>query len=224
MKKPTAFFVLLLAVIPAFAGDFGFRFGLKASPNISWFRTETRGYQNIGVGVGYTYGLIVDYEFAENYAIRSGLNFMQTGGKLKYNHIHDGIVTDKQRKHRLRYLEVPVALKLSTFEMGYTTYFGLFGVGLGFNSSAIGDDRITLPGGGYIIDDKKDIADEVRFLRAGLLIGAGAEYNFGGMTSLLIGLTFHNGFSNVLEKKNPAVSYTPSANSHYLELTIGILF
>lgn len=214
----------MLIVAPLVADDFGFRFGLKATPNISWFRTETRGYENNGISMGYSYGLIVDYDFAEYYAISTGLNILRTGGKLKYDWLHDGFPTTKQSTYRFRHLEVPVALKLRTSEIGYMTYYGLFGVGLAFRTSAVADDRINLPNDQYLREDNVDITDETRFIRAGLHLGAGAEYNFGGRTSLLFGLTFHNGFSNVLNKEKYAVQNKPSANNNYLELTIGVLF
>lgn len=202
------------------ADDFGFRFGLKATPNIAWFRTETRGYENNGVKFGYSYGLIIDYDFAENYAISTGLNILRTGGELKYDWTNG---TTKQSKYRYRNLEVPFALKLRTTEIGYITYYGLFGVGIGFRTSAIADELI-LPGGTNEWEKNVDVSDETGFLRAGLLLGAGAEYNFGGVTSLLIGITFHNGFSNILDKKDYAVQNKPSAHNNYLELTLGIMF
>ncbi len=204
--------------------DFGFRFGLKASPNFSWFRTETRGYSNSGADLGFAYGLIVDYEFAQNYAISTGLNILHTGGTLKYNYLHEGTVTEKRRDHRLRYLEIPATMKLRTTEMGYITYFGQFGVALGFNIYARADDRIDLSDQSSLRFSDVDISDNTRFLRAALVIGAGMEYNLGGMTSLLGGISFHNGFSNVLDKDNPAVETKPSVQNNYFEITLGVLF
>ncbi len=235
MKRISSFLLLLMIVSPLLADDFGFRFGLKASPNISWFRTETRSYDNSGVRFGYSYGLIMDYDFAENYAISTGLNILQTGGKMEYDWIHDpngngekndaeGFRTVKQRTFRYRHLEIPLALKLRTTEIGYITYYGMFGVGLGFRTSAIGNDRITLPNDQYLHEDRIDITDGTSFLRAGLILGAGLEYGFGGRTALLAGLTFHNGFSNILEGRNPAVPYSPSAHNLYLEITLGVMF
>ena len=235
MKRIASFLLLLIMVTPLLADDFGFRFGLKASPNIGWFRTETRTYDNRGVRIGYSYGLIVDYDFAENYAISTGLNILQTGGQMRYAWIHHangndgqdtntGFETVKQRTFRYRHLEIPLALKLRTTEIGYMTYYGKFGIGMGFRTSATADDRITLPNDQYLHEDNIDIADGTSFLRAGLILGGGLEYSFGGRTALLAGITFHNGFSNILEGRNPAVPYSPSAHNLYLELTLGVMF
>lgn len=229
MKRALVVFaVFTLAVSTLSMGnpnsDFGFRFGLKASPNLSWFRTETRGYSNSGTDLGFSYGLIADYEFAKNYAISSGLQILHTGGTLKYDYLHQGVTTEKRREHNLRYLEIPATLKLRTSEMGYITYYGKFGLGLGFNIHASADDRITLSDQSSLRITNEDISDEIRFLRAGLIIGAGFEYNLGGMTSLMGGITFHNGFSNILDKENPAVPNKPSAHNNYFELTLGVMF
>ena len=228
MKKATSVLIIILLTLPVMANDFGFRFGLKVSPNIAWFRTETRHYENDGVGLGYSYGLIVDYEFAENYAITTGLNILQTGGKMTYpldvNENGNMVRARMHRDHRFRHLEIPVALKLRTVELGYITYYGKFGVGLGFLTSAFADEELRLPNGLTNIEPNVDIKDDTSFLRAGLLLGAGAEYNFGGLTSILLGITFHNGFSNILEKQNDAVPHTPSAHNLYLELTLGVMF
>ncbi len=242
MKRISSFLVLLMMVSPLLADDFAFSFGLKVSPNISWFNPETRYYENRGVRIGYSYGLIIDYEFAENYALSTGLNFLRAGGKMNYPWYEldengnqgnnndsgtsaDHIYVDLQRKFRYHYLEIPLALKLRSTEIGYITYFGKFGLGLGFRTSARADDRIISDG---LIrpEDNVDIREETSFLRAGLIIGGGLEYSFGGRTALLIGLNFHNGFSNLLEgrNKNPKVDAMQSARGHYLELTFGVMF
>ncbi len=231
MKKLTVFMALLFASVTLSANDdFGFRFGLKASPNLSWFRTETSYYSNDGINLGFSYGLIVDYKLTDNYAIGTGVNILRTGGKLNYRIIYNyegqQIDTDKRREHYLRYLEIPLTMKLSTSEMGFITYYGQFGLGLGANLRARADDRVYLSEGSTLRTTDVDISDEIRCLRAGLIIGAGLEYNMGGRTSLLGGITFNNGFSNVLKKDNPfnPQAPDPSAMNNYVEITLGIMF
>lgn len=225
MKTASLIFALMFSM-PVIASDYGFRFGLKVSPNISWFRTETSGFENQGVGLGYTYGLIFDYYFTENYALTSGLNLVRTAAGLKYPDLYDNAEVTMRRDYRYRFIEVPVALKLSTAEIGYFTYYGKFGLGLGFRTSALADERIYYQHGGVFDPNERiDVASESKFFRAGLLLGAGTEYRFGGRTALLAGLTLHNGFSNVLDiERKPIWRSTPSAHNLYLELTLGVMF
>ncbi len=225
MKKPIVFFLLFLMSGPLLADDdFGFRFGMHISPNLSWFRAETRGYDNRGASPGFSYGLIVDYEFARNYVVTSGLNILNTGGKMRYRYLHEGDDTQKRRDYSLRYLEIPLGLKLRTEEMGFMTYYGKFGLGLGFNIRAKADDRIYREVNSTLQIDDEDISEETRFIKAGLIIGGGLEYSLGGMTSLLAGITFHNGFANILDQDNPAVATSPSAMNNYIEFTLGVMF
>ncbi len=231
MKKLATFLVMLFIAVPLLADDdFGFRFGLKASPNLSWFRTETRGWSNSGVDLGFSYGLIVDYELTQNYAISTGINILRTGGTLRYRYMFEpgtqNIDTEKVRNHYLRYLELPVTLKLRTSEIGYLTYYGQFGLGLGFNIRARADDKVDLLDGESRRWSDVDIADDIRFFRAALVMGAGVEYGLGGRTSLMGGITFHNGFSNVISKENPfdPASADPSSMNNYIEITLGVMF
>jgi hypothetical protein len=132
---------------------------------------------------------------------------------------------DMVRDYKYRFIELPLALKLSASEIGYLSYYGLFGLGLGFRTSALADERIFLPDGVFDPDEDADVADETKFFRAGLVLGAGMEYSFGGRTALLLGLTFHNGFSNILNmERKPLWRSTPSAHNLYLELTLGVMF
>ena len=226
MKNILVFLSALLLVSHlATAAETGFKFGMKASPNISWHRPETRGFERNGVTFGLSYGVIADYVFAEGYAISTGVNILHTGGKLKYRYIRDGLDTDKRRDYSLRYLQVPLTIKLRTDEIGYITYYGQFGLGLGFNTKAEADQRIPQGDGTVVSASGVDISDETRFMRGAMIIGAGVEYSLGGRTSLMGGLVFNNGFSNVLKMESPVPGGTiPSSMVNYLEVTLGVMF
>lgn len=228
MKKILPFlFALLLAVPYVQADSPRFIFGMKASPNISWHRPETRGFERNGATIGFSYGLIADYVFAENYAISSGMHILHTGGKLKYDYRReDNVIVDKRREYSLRYLEFPLTIKLRTEEIGYVTYYGQFGLGLGFNTKAEADESIPQPDGRIDTGQGLDISDEIRFVRGAMIVGAGVEYRLGRRTSFKGGLVFNNGFSNVLKMENPydINSPTPSSMLNFLEVTFGVMF
>ncbi|MGM0573647.1 MAG: porin family protein [Bacteroidota bacterium] len=222
MKKFSALLLMVLLSTPIFAGDFVF--GLKAAPGLSWFRTETRGYDNDGVGLAFSYGLMLDYSFAENYAVSSGINIQRSGGSMNYPYIHEGELTNKRSDYKFRYLELPLTLKLRSTEVGYMTYYGQFGMGVGFNTSAKADQHIRISDDSTLRHDDVDVTDQTKFLHAALILGAGIEYNLGGRTNLLAGLQFHNGFANVLDVENEAVNTTPSAVSNRVLLVLGVVF
>ncbi len=196
------------------------RFGLQFSPNLSWFKANTEGYKSEGTKFGFSYGLSIEYFMTKNYLFSTGINILQTGGKLSYNgaiDVSDGrslyvyIPAGIEAKYALKQIEVPLLLKLRTNEVGYLTYFGGFGFNLGFNYQSSADYEVTLSpniydpagfngitNGSYSNDN---VSQDINWLNIGLVIGAGVEYNISGNTSLSLGLTFNNGFINQLDAK-----------------------
>ncbi len=59
-----------------------------------------------------------------------------------------------------------------------------------------------------------------------MVISGGIEYSLGGSTSLIVGATFNNGFSDVLKGKNNYVNKTTAhkATNNFIALNLGILF
>lgn len=203
-----------------------YRLGFKFSPNVSWLASDNN---NMNVGdksLQFGYGLNFDIFFAENYAIGTGFNINNTGGKYSYFAQYTGedmdasgaVLTNMKqvgllsRDLRLQYLQIPLTFKMKTNEIGYITYWGQFGLGLNMNLKAISNDQID-----YVsyqdkntLDwvtskresasfDSNDIKNEVNIFSSNLIFAAGIEYNLSGNTSLLAGLTFQNGFTDALK-------------------------
>jgi hypothetical protein len=56
-------------------------------------------------------------------------------------------------------------------------------------------------------------------------MGLGVEYSLGGNTSIAGGLTFNNGFTNILKGDNPANNNRKhNAKANFIELSVGLLF
>jgi opacity protein-like surface antigen len=66
--------------------------------------------------------------------------------------------------------------------------------------------------------ENEDIQDDIKIYKASLIVAAGMEYNFSGNTSLLVAVTYNNGFTDILKSKDV------KAMANYLELTVGIFF
>lgn len=215
-----------------------YRLGFKVSPNISWLASDN---SNMTVGdksLHFGYGLNFDIFFAENYAIGTGFNINNTGGKYSYfaqftgddvnasgvaiaNMNQVGLIS---RDLRLQYLQIPLTFKMKTNEIGYLTYWGQFGLGLNMNLKALSNDDIdflsyqdksTLD---WVTSNRlsssessQDIKNEINIFSSNLIFAAGIEYNLSGNTSLLAGLTFQNGFTDAF--KGTGVVKDPSTNA-----------
>lgn len=197
----------------------GLKFGVFADPQITWFSPESRTVKSDGSTFGFCGGLIIDYYFAENYAIQSGIGIGNQGGKLSFEEIsfmnvYDGVDTlaaGTTVEYNLNYLTVPFGLKLKTNQIGYFSYYARIGMTNQFRMKARGTSTDgTL--------NKDSIEKEIGIYNLAYHFGAGIEYAIGEDTAFTFGVIFHNGFLDVTKSENAKV------NSRVLSLRAGVIF
>lgn len=177
-----------------FAQDRKVVFGLTASPLISWMKADNAAISKGKVRAGLEYGLLMDINFTQNYAIGTGTTIIMEGGNLGFG----GATTT----FKLQYFQLPVVMKLRTNQIGYITYFGQFGILPAFRIRARVD--VDLPGSAdieneNIIKDNNAINATSNFFNLSLQVGGGIEWNFAGNTALVLGIIYNNGFVNQLD-------------------------
>ena len=223
MKKAYALLCLLtIGAAAAHAQDTkSFRFGIKVAPNLSFIHPDTKELNNSGSRFGFTFGLVGDFMFGadHNYAFSTGLLLNNVGGKTTFP--YHSVNLESETKYQ--YIEVPLTLKLMTNEIGYVTYYGQIGFGTAFNIAAKSDyDTFDATGKVVRVTDE-DVMSGTNFFKASLIVGAGLHYNFSGNTALMAGVTYNNGFTNIL--KDQKVGDTDlKAKLNYIELTLGVFF
>jgi hypothetical protein len=206
MQKSTIILVFLLLTGYAAAQSTGdTRFTFVLSPQISWMKSDMDKVDNGGSKMGYNFGLLVDYFFGDNYAITSGLTINTTGGKLEYLSSGNNTVEPRQR-YNLRYIEIPVGLKLRSEDLKRMNIYGRFGLSPQLNIMAKDNDD-------------NGISDEVKLLDLGYHIGGGIEYSVGGKNALVFGLLFNNGFMDITSS-----SYHDKAILNRLVFEFGFIF
>lgn len=231
MKKIAIPFIALLLLMSSmsFAQVKNVRLGLTASPSFAWFKPETREYKSEGLRLGFTYGLVSDFALGEHYAFSTGLNIAYIGGRLSYpdrQTIND-VTTDgiSERIYKLQYLQIPMTIKMHTREIGYTTYYARFGFGPAVNLRARANEKFDANNSNLTISsDDLDIKSQIPFFRVSLIMGLGAEYSLGGNAALFGGLTFNNGFTNVLKGSNKITGRKQQSVANLLEVSVGIMF
>jgi len=198
---------------------YGFRLGLTAHPTIGWAKPET-GKSN-GVNLGFSYGLMADFNFAENYSFTTGLTITTINGKtseINPGPYHDASLypatTVYDLKYKLQYVEIPLTLKLKTEKIGDVRWYGQFGLSNDFNIGARQDVSVA----GKVLYDDLHAKKNINFYRAGLIIGGGVEYDVAKNTSVTTGLTFNNGFTDISDDKSRSVK------NHYLGINFGVFF
>ncbi len=198
---------------------YGFRLGLTAHPTIGWVKPEN-GKGN-GVNLGFAYGLMADFNFAENYTLATGLTVTTINGKSTEINVNpyyaaagnSGTVA-YDLKYKLQYIEVPLTLKLKTEKINEVRWYGQFGLSNDFNIGAKQD----VQQGGKNIANNEDIKSNINFYRAGLVLGAGLEYDVARSTSITTGLTYNNGLTDISDDKNRSVK------NHYVSINFGVFF
>jgi hypothetical protein len=223
MKKLCLAFLFLTLTSSLFAQQaappYDFRLGLTAHPTFGWIKAENG--KGDGLGLGFSYGLIGDFNFAENYSFTTGVTVTTINGKsteinpAPYYDPAIGTPTAYNIKYKLQYIEVPLTVKLKTTKIGYVRWYGQFGLSNDFN---IGARQNVDQVGGARIANNVNAKDVIKFYRAGLILGGGGEFDVAPHTSLALGLTFNNGFTNISDTDNGSV------RNHYLGLNFGVFF
>ena len=200
MKK--IYFLLFLSCITvqhAFSQQI--RFGVFANPGLSWFSSDVSRIETSGDRLGINFGLMADNFFAPQYAFATGLSIHTTGGAVNYHSgktlsTSDGdIVLPKGTDvtFMLQYLQVPLGLKFRTVEIGNLTYFA----DLGFDPMINIKARASFNASGGRYNDT-GVSEEVNTFYLAYHLSAGVEYHLVGNTMLMGGLSFMNGFTNVI--------------------------
>ncbi|MCB9195960.1 MAG: outer membrane beta-barrel protein [Flavobacteriales bacterium] len=232
-----------------------FRFGLKGSLSLDWMKVDNdKKFQPGGVGLGYDWGLQLEFRLNKTLSFVSGLSLITNNMKINYTgatsadtvlfmlnkdeeflafggdtssvfstmlNANNNVYWLKNRSIRANYVNIPIALKMKTKEIGYLTYFGQFGANIGIRTGAKTNDDVqklsfntdtletanfygsnTTINGESITLEKLDVTSGVQAVRVGLKIGGGAEYNFSGTTSAYFEINYNQYFTNALRKES----------------------
>jgi hypothetical protein len=230
IRSLLGFGLLFCSVINTNAQQKPFKFGFKVAPGISWLGPDAKEYESGGAAFTFAWGFVSDFTLMDNYYVSTGFNMSYFKGKLKYPHTFDNYSGNLERTYNLRYIEVPVALKMKTNELvDNFSFFGLIGINTGFkirakaNESFYGSHDIATVMHSYS-ENQVDISNETATVKASLLVGAGTEYVVDESVSIFVGINFNNGFTNVLKGTNTANDVEARAIPYYFELNLGVIF
>lgn len=241
MKKLIYYSVFLLFLATKATNaqdDRKIRFGLNAAPSLAWLKEQDKNVKGDGLTLRFKYGLVFDYKFADNFWFGTGLDITYLGGSLNYQYpayvkedeissaSNSNFIKINSASYTVQYLELPLTVKMKTNEINNMVYFAQVGLNNGFRLDA------KTKFGSY---EKIKTTSDAALIRVAINISGGVEYNLTGTTSLLLGITYNNGFTNLLSgnsdfvkldsKNNGALSdLSTNVRSNYIGLNIGFLF
>lgn len=223
MKKTVIAILFLLFTLNLYAQrygsrDYGFRLGLTAHPNFGFIKAEN-GKGN-GVSLGFAYGLLGDFNFAENYSFSTGFIITTINGKSTeinampyHSPISSGTPIAYDLKYKMQYIEIPLTIKLKTANINNMKWYGQFGLSNDFRIGAKQNAAV----GNIELENNVNASKWTNFYRAGIIIGGGAEFDLDGKTSVITGLTLNNGFTNISTAAN-------NVRNHFVALNLGVFF
>lgn len=219
--KRIALIVALLALVLTSWSQTRIQLSFTGSPSVNWMNTDNKDADKQKLVLGYDFGLSGDILFTENerYSLTTGLQILNTGGAMSYRtsvpfeFSGATLAPSTQISYRLRYVEVPLAIKLKTDQFHRVRYWGQFGFSAMLNIGAKGDSN-----DGQL--KKESIHDEINLFNLAMNVGAGFDFDLGGNNSLTAGLIFHNGLLDVTTDK----AFTDKTIVNSLKIRLGIIF
>lgn len=232
-----------------------FRFGLKAIPMITWYKPDDAAkFENGGARLKFGYGLSTEFRLSKVAVVATGLQIDYDGGKINFKDtayyflnrdseliekadtggvIGESLYRLKKRSYNTTYVTIPITLKLKTNEIGYMTYYGQFGVNASVRARSRVDDDVLGSNNAPANQSKLLNSTDMQLLKLALNVGLGAEYNMSGSTSLVFGINYINGFTNVAKKESKYLFRTASNDynpvkqdfrANAVQITLGVLF
>jgi hypothetical protein len=199
---PAALLFLLLVAIPGrvINAQQKISFGIHADPLAGWFASDNKDVINDGARPGLNFGLTFNRYFAPNYAFSTGLNLITSGGNLVHNDTIEMILNKsttilpgERVTYNIKYLSVPLGLKLQSNQIGYVTFFTDLGL----------DPKVVVGGKAEILStgiEKENAVNELNNFNMGYHVTFGLEYSLGGTTAFVTGLSFDSNFIDITKE------------------------
>jgi hypothetical protein len=173
-------------------------FGVHFDPVISWLGSDVKETKSNGARAGFNFGLTYNKYFTKNYSFSTGISLINAGGKLTYSdttvlqfsNFKSTVLPGKPVIYTIKYLSVPIGLKLQTNQIGYLTFF----TDLGLDPKVVIGGKADIPS---LSITGENAIKELRTFNLSYHISGGIEYSLGGTTAIVLGLNFEDNFLDV---------------------------
>ncbi|MGB8359377.1 MAG: porin family protein [Bacteroidales bacterium] len=201
------------------------KFMLHADPLITWIGSNNSEYGSTGAKAGFDIGLNALYYFAENYAASTGISFLAAGGRQIATENHTMVFTNftqvvapgDEMIYNLRYINIPLGIRLQTNQNGPLTYFTDLGLDIRMRLKA----TVDLPA--YEISDE-NATSEVYGINAGWHVIFGLEYEVGTESSIIAGLGYDQDFFDVTKDLSDVFQPQDRSRIHLVRFRFGYKF
>jgi len=172
-------------------------FGIHADPLAGWFTSDNNDVVNEGARAGLNFGLTFNRYFTGNYAFSTGLSLITAGGSLSDKDTTVMSLTNSTTVlpgnsvvYNIKYLAIPVGLKLQSNQIGYIRFF----TDIGLDPKFVLGGKVEIPAQNI---EKENASAELKDFNLGYHITGGIEYSLGGTTAIVLGLSFDSNFIDI---------------------------
>jgi len=208
--KRTALFIIFLIIVSQeteINAQQSIGFKVHAEPLAGWFSSHDSDVAGRSAKAGFNFGVTFNKYFHGNYAFSTGLSLITAGGNISYsdtimlklkNPVE--ILPKNKLAYSIKYLSVPVGLKLKSNQIGYVSIFTNIGL----------DQKFIL--GGKIEVPSRNIAKEnadnlLRRLSMGYHVIGGIEYSLGGSSAIVLGIRFDSNFTDIIKQPDAKITH-----------------
>ena len=187
--------------------------GIKVSPGITSSRSvildNNYTLDKNNSGLRFLAGIILDYEFQENYYFSTGINFLPK--KVAYQISGPTQNVNYNDVFNVQYLQLPITMKLYTNEIAldmrlYFQFGGLAEINIHDNIDQLNNTFVT----------------KIALFDASIPVGAGVELKLGENTSVFGGLVYHRGLLNIASQNLIDKQY--DLKMQFIGLEFGVKF
>lgn len=162
---------------------------LKVYPAFSSNRVETSSdtlrLTDDGSGLRFGVSLVADFPMTENYYFTTGISYIAKKSGLVVLNRNTSQVS--KQVTNVRYVQIPVSLKLYTNELSLDTRFY-------FQIGALAEFKV----GENDVEGNAEIIEDYGFFDTSLLFAAGAERKLGTTTAAYVGISYQRGLIDII--------------------------
>jgi opacity protein-like surface antigen len=200
-------------------------FSVHVDPIITWLGSNSADYTSGGSMAGFSMGLNVLHYFNENIAVSSGIAFLSAGGRqsaavphtMVFNNFTQLVAPGDEMKYNLKYINIPLGIRLQTRQIDYLTYYS----DIGF------DVRMLLKSTVDILAEEirdENAKNEVYGMNAGWHLHAGVEYALNMNFSVLAGIGYDQDFFDVTKDLTDVYQAKDKSGLRMFRFRFGIKF
>ncbi|MBI1316181.1 outer membrane beta-barrel protein [bacterium] len=220
---------LMLGAVTAFSANAQtqktVRFGLQVLPSMSWFSSNIDDL-DADARFNFSFGLLADIHFSEQYAITTGMNIVKRGASMV---LLDGTLNpakNVQGDYTMSLIEFPLALKMRLVDAGDIVPFAKFGGAFGIKTNekttfSYDYPDATVAGDRFHNVDRSDLMTDLQF---NFMIGGGVEYPISANSAILLGIDYMLPLNDALSDDEKLIASGDNYRLQNLQFTVGFIF